>query len=435
MNSARARLLRDECALLCASRSFRSSQRTRDLLRHLVECTVRGDRAALSQRRLALDFFERSRDFDPETDSIVRVEMSKLRRSLREFYQANPRRRAVVISIHPSNYSLVADFAQRFEAEAPMGDSNGDGTNSANPSTGEPPDPHRLDWLSDSLREELSRLLRYGPSRYLTPTLHDLVTCDSMDPLGEDIDIFECTTRFNSYMHNLTDDTYHAARNRLEEVLRQKPDNALVLSMLGDLRRAGHTLGFARDDTAVQDAFEMHLEAVGRQPGLLSCQVSYGLSLLTDGRTDEVKQLAWSVAGDARATISLKLDAFMLLALAGEWQAGKQGIEGQMAQLEGGPVHFDYITCLANYEAGDYETANRVADRLNPSGCFWESVLKAASGGQLHKAEAEAELEELYQRRPDFETRGREYLNAFIPSEKTVDRLLDGVRKAGLRVS
>ena len=56
----------------------------RRLLIHLVERTVQGESHSLTQRRLAVDFFERSRDFDPESDSIVRVEISKLRRSLRK---------------------------------------------------------------------------------------------------------------------------------------------------------------------------------------------------------------------------------------------------------------------------------------------------------------------------------------------------------------
>ena len=68
--------------------AFASSARHRLLLRHLVGRALAGDLAALKESVIAIEVFGRPSDrFDPRTDTIVRVEVRRLRQRLADYYR------------------------------------------------------------------------------------------------------------------------------------------------------------------------------------------------------------------------------------------------------------------------------------------------------------------------------------------------------------
>ena len=69
-----------------ASASFRRSERLKSLLSFLVEETLAGRGDRLNEFSIAQEVFNRSGDFDPARDTIVRVEVRRLRQKLAEFY-------------------------------------------------------------------------------------------------------------------------------------------------------------------------------------------------------------------------------------------------------------------------------------------------------------------------------------------------------------
>lgn len=70
-----------------ASTAFAASARHRRLLRHLVERSLAGDLAALKESVIAVEVFDRRADqFDPRSDTIVRVEARRLRQRLAAYY-------------------------------------------------------------------------------------------------------------------------------------------------------------------------------------------------------------------------------------------------------------------------------------------------------------------------------------------------------------
>lgn len=75
------------------------------LLRFLVTEALEGRGDALSASLLATRVFDRPADFDPAEDTIVRVEMSKLRRALARYYAASPAE--VRIEIERGRYAPV----------------------------------------------------------------------------------------------------------------------------------------------------------------------------------------------------------------------------------------------------------------------------------------------------------------------------------------
>lgn len=73
-----------------ASPVFAQAQRQSRLLRYIVEQSAAGRGGRLSQFSIAIDVFDRGADFDPITDSAVRVEVGRLRSKLREYYEIYP---------------------------------------------------------------------------------------------------------------------------------------------------------------------------------------------------------------------------------------------------------------------------------------------------------------------------------------------------------
>ncbi|MGE0745652.1 MAG: hypothetical protein AB7K86_10405 [Rhodospirillales bacterium] len=65
---------------------FRASARRRSFLRYLVEQTLAGEGARLKAYTIATTVFGRGKDFDPQTDPIVRLEAMRLRRDLEQYY-------------------------------------------------------------------------------------------------------------------------------------------------------------------------------------------------------------------------------------------------------------------------------------------------------------------------------------------------------------
>lgn len=80
-------LIDAELSRLAASPLFRRSPRHLRFLRHLVQCTQKGESARLRELALGVEvFLRRPERFDPRQDSIVRVEARRLRQKLARWY-------------------------------------------------------------------------------------------------------------------------------------------------------------------------------------------------------------------------------------------------------------------------------------------------------------------------------------------------------------
>jgi adenylate cyclase len=69
-----------------ASNAFDASERNRAFLRYVVEETLAGRAEYIKGYTVARDVFHRDSDFDPQLDPVVRIEASRLRRSLERYY-------------------------------------------------------------------------------------------------------------------------------------------------------------------------------------------------------------------------------------------------------------------------------------------------------------------------------------------------------------
>jgi adenylate cyclase len=76
------------------------------LLQYLVERTVGGQTDGLKEYCVGVEVFERGSSFDPRTDTIVRVQVRRLRSKLREYYQNEGRADPILIDLPKGHYLI-----------------------------------------------------------------------------------------------------------------------------------------------------------------------------------------------------------------------------------------------------------------------------------------------------------------------------------------
>jgi serine/threonine-protein kinase len=107
--------VRAELDHILASQTFSRAERPSRFLKYLVEHALEGDGSGISEYVLATEIFNRKPTFDPMTDPIVRVEAGRLRRRLREYYEAEGSDDPLMIELPQRTYTPAF---QRREAPA-----------------------------------------------------------------------------------------------------------------------------------------------------------------------------------------------------------------------------------------------------------------------------------------------------------------------------
>jgi pimeloyl-ACP methyl ester carboxylesterase len=107
------RLIRAQVERMAASPIFAQGGRMVALLRYLVDAAVAGSADDLNQYRIAIDVMGRDARFDPALDSIVRVEMGRLRSKLVEFYATDGAGDAVRVALPKGRYRPTVELRRR----------------------------------------------------------------------------------------------------------------------------------------------------------------------------------------------------------------------------------------------------------------------------------------------------------------------------------
>ena len=92
------------------SATFRNAVTLQQLLQFLTARVFEGGAEALKEYTIGVEAFGRPQDFDPKTDTIVRVQIHRLRQKLTEYYEADGSRDPILVEIPKGHY------LPRFEA-------------------------------------------------------------------------------------------------------------------------------------------------------------------------------------------------------------------------------------------------------------------------------------------------------------------------------
>jgi adenylate cyclase len=125
----------------------------------------------------------------------------------------------------------------------------------------------------------------------------------------------------------------------------------------------------------------------------------------------------------------------LLIASAGEWDKGCEMVESAMRLNPNCPGYFYFARCWSSYRLGKYEDTLEALALANMPNYFHVPAIQAAALGQLGRPEeALKAVQDLLALRPDFATAARqEYAKWY--DEEHVDQVIDGLRKAGMKIA
>jgi len=114
VEAARAQIER-----LAASRTFENSEVHRRLLHYLGEKSLAGEADRLKEYIVGLEAFAKPPSYDPKQDSIVRLQVSRLRQKLAVYYQNEANGDDVLISLPKGGFKLTFEPRTTPHAEPP----------------------------------------------------------------------------------------------------------------------------------------------------------------------------------------------------------------------------------------------------------------------------------------------------------------------------
>lgn len=95
------------------SQTFQGSENLISLLNYLVRDVLSNPDVHLKEYTIATEVFGRGNDFDPRTDSVVRVQAKRLRTKLQEYYETEGKSDRILIELPKGHYKVVFSYLQQ----------------------------------------------------------------------------------------------------------------------------------------------------------------------------------------------------------------------------------------------------------------------------------------------------------------------------------
>jgi hypothetical protein len=124
-----------------------------------------------------------------------------------------------------------------------------------------------------------------------------------------------------------------------------------------------------------------------------------------------------------------------LLTLCGEWERGSSLVRTALEHNSSCVPQTACALWVAGLQRGDFEAAYSAALDYRDPTFFWRAAMRASCLGHLgRRFEARAAVAELQQQRPDFRARGAVLLGRIIKFPELLERIVQGLAKAGLKL-
>src|SRR5215470_15521748 len=99
--------VREQVERLLQSKTFQTSEVHRRLLQYLADRTLADDADRLKEYTVGLEAFGKPPTYDPKHDSIVRLQMGRLRQKLAVYYQGEANGDPVLVTIPKGAFKLA----------------------------------------------------------------------------------------------------------------------------------------------------------------------------------------------------------------------------------------------------------------------------------------------------------------------------------------
>jgi adenylate cyclase len=259
------------------------------------------------------------------------------------------------------------------------------------------------------------------------------MSMESRKKAPADLEAYDAILRFYQYETELIPEAFEKALTALKQAIQIDPEYGLAWAMLGHLHADNHALGFCEIEEPLEKALIYAQKGVALAPNSQFAQDA--LTLVYFHRGDKELFLQ-----QAEETIALNPNAPYIVGVAGwhmilfgEWDRGLTLLRKGMKLNPYHPTWFHLAFFMYHYHHGEYENAFAEALKFNFPGLYLDPLMRAAALSRLGRQdEAKAAVSQLLKLEPDFATRGRWLISRYVKVDDLVDRISEGLRKAGL---
>jgi adenylate cyclase len=259
------------------------------------------------------------------------------------------------------------------------------------------------------------------------------ISKDTRRKRTEDLSSYECVLRLHEYNRVISAEAHRAALDCLERTVKADPYYSDAWAALSEIYAEMHALGFNPKDNPLDLALDAAERAVALEP--TSQHAQWAMAYTYFQRRDLENYLA---AVDKVVRLNPN-DAYYLgyagwaIAFSGQWERGRALIEKAIKLSPYYPGWWHYPLVIEHYHKGEYELAIAEAQKLDLPDFFWTPMMYAAIYAETGRiADAQAQLAEALRQNPDLAVRPRQYLGNYIFPDEVIERIMDGLIKAGL---
>jgi TolB-like protein len=219
----------------------------------------------------------------------------------------------------------------------------------------------------------------------------------------------------------------------LRGVVKADPDCAVAWTRLARVCLANYAFEVSQIPTPIDDTITYAHHGVRVDPVSRRARCILAAALMVKGEVDSAKsELEEALRLSPDSLVYLEIVGY-LLTLLGE---GERGVPIIRSARERNPHTLPNATMgfwFEHLRRGDVQLAYQAAPEYRDPTFFWRPVMRASCLGLLGRHdEAAVEVSELLQRKPDFEARGRTLVGYYVKLPDVLERVVEGLRKAGL---
>ena len=252
----------------------------------------------------------------------------------------------------------------------------------------------------------------------------------------EELSASELVLRYYAFMQQVDPQEHAALRAGFERALEREPNHAVAWACLSNLYALEYGDGFNPREKPIERAREAAWHAVKIDP---ACQMGWKLlSVVHFFSRDfaafrETAERAMALNPRDGTTLAY---VGILMAYSGDWERGVALVQRAKDLNRHHPGWYHNASFAYHYRKGEYEAALLAAKKINMPEYHWMPLAIAAACGMLGRhEEARTAIDSLRKYNPTFLDleNVREEIARWDPDKDEVERLMQGLQKAGLK--
>lgn len=249
------------------------------------------------------------------------------------------------------------------------------------------------------------------------------------------LEVYKAMLFYHYWMTFLTPQHYIKAKAAMKKALRLEPLSASLKAMLAEVHATYYQWGVGSDPDVL--AFSTKLAEEALELDGSSHYANWAKAYNCFLRRDKENFLYYANKAleiNPSNAIIMASSAIRLIMI-GERDKGVSMLEEALRLNPHVPFWHRSGPFINHYLDGDYEAALTEANHISAPGFLWGPLMRAAAYGQLGKLkEGHEELAELLELVPDFPDSGNRIMIKLFFQQSSVDKLMQGLRRAGLDV-